>query len=78
MQQTVVLSIEDLSGARFSSFENAVVINAGQTMEREFEIAVSPPASLQAGVNHFQLVSRVGNEREPTDQTFIMPSKNSP
>lgn len=76
-QQTVVLSIEGLPGTNFSSFERALVVDAGQTVEREFEIAAPPPASLEPGVNHFRLVSRVGNERQSEEQTFIMPFKDS-
>lgn len=76
-QQTVILSIEGLPGTSFASFENALVVDAGQTMEREFEIAAPPTSPLEPGVNHFRLVSRVGHEREATEQTFIMPFQNS-
>ena len=76
-QQTVVLSIEGLPGTRFEAFENAVVVNAGQTFDSDFEISASPAAGLAAGVNHFRLTSRVGNERDAFDETFITPFKDS-
>jgi cytochrome c oxidase accessory protein FixG len=76
-QQTVVLGIEGLTGIHFSSFENAVVVSPGQTLERDFEIAAAPGSGLIAGVNHFSLSSRVGNERESFDETFITPFKDS-
>jgi cytochrome c oxidase accessory protein FixG len=76
-QQTVVLGIEGLAGIHFSSFENAVVVSPGQTVDRDFEIAASPGSGPIAGVNHFSLSSRVGNERESFDETFITPFKDS-
>jgi cytochrome c oxidase accessory protein FixG len=76
-QQAIVLAIEGLPGTRFSGFENAVVIDSGQALEREFEIAARPSAALSPGVNHFRLVSRVGNERESIEQTFITPFQDS-
>lgn len=45
-QQTVVLGIEGLPGTNFVSFENAVVVDGGQSLEREFEIAAPPSASV--------------------------------
>src|SRR6266496_1606441 len=76
-QQTVVLAIDGLTGVKFASFENAVVVTGGQTLEREFEIAAPPLAPLQPGVNHFRLLSRVGNESSSSEQTFIMPYDSS-
>jgi hypothetical protein len=76
-QQTVVLSIEGLPGTKFNSFENALVVDGGQTLEREFEVAAPRSAPLEPGVNHFRLVSRVGNERQVEETTFIMPFGNS-
>jgi hypothetical protein len=77
-QQTVVLAIEGLPGTKFVSFENAVVADGGQSLEREFEIAAPPSASLPPGVNHFRLVSHVGKESDSVDETFITPFKDSP
>jgi len=76
-QQTVVLGIDGLAGTHFVSFENAVVVGPGQTVDRDFEIGAPSSAGLIAGVNHFQLVSRVGNERDSFDETFITPFKDS-
>ncbi len=76
-QQTVVLGIEGLPGTNFVSFENAVVVDGGQTLEREFEIAAPSSAPLIAGVNHFRLVSRVGSEKDAVEETFITPFKAS-
>jgi len=76
-QQTLVLEIDGLPGTQFVSFENAAAIDAGQTLDREFEIAAPPPIALSAGVNHFRLISRVNNERESFDETFITPFKDS-
>jgi hypothetical protein len=76
-QQTVILRIEGLPGAGFLSFENAVVLAGGQSLDREFEIAAPPAAPLAPGVNHFRLTSRVGDEQDSSEQTFIMPFKDS-
>jgi len=72
-QQTVVLDIENLPGTHFASFENAIVVDGNQTAEREFEIAAPASAHLQPGVNHFLLISRVGNEKDEAEETFITP-----
>jgi len=50
-----------------------LVVNGGQTLEREFEIAAPASAPLAPGVNHFRMVSRVGNDRDSVDETFITP-----
>ena len=76
-QQTLVLSIESLPGAHFVAFENAALINPGQTMERDIEIAAPAGAALVPGVNHFRLISRVGNEQDSFDETFITPFQDS-
>ena len=76
-QQTVVLGIDGLPGTNFVAFENAVVVDGGQTLEREFEIAAPSSAPLIAGVNHFRLVSRVGSEKDAVEETFITPFKAS-
>jgi cytochrome c oxidase accessory protein FixG len=77
-QAIAQLSIEGLPGTRFADFENAIVVNGGETMEREFEIAAPPSAPLAPGVNHFRLVSRVGNEKDSEEETFITPFADSP
>ncbi|MGO8797359.1 MAG: 4Fe-4S dicluster domain-containing protein [Candidatus Sulfotelmatobacter sp.] len=77
-QQTVVLAIEGLPEATFVSFENAIVVDRGHALEQEFEIAVPPQAPLTPGVNHFRLTSRVGNEKDSVEETFITPVKDSP
>src|SRR5271157_95518 len=77
VQAIAQFSIEGLPGTGFADFENAVVVDPGQTMEREFDIAAPPPASLAPGVNHFRLVSRVGNETDSEEETFIMPFTDS-
>jgi len=77
-QQAIAqFSIEKLPGTRFVGFENAIVVDAGKTMQQEFEIAAPPIAHVAEGVNHFQLVSTVGNEKDVFEETFIMPSNDS-
>ncbi|MFB3813858.1 MAG: 4Fe-4S dicluster domain-containing protein [Terriglobales bacterium] len=73
----VILAIEDLPGAHFEKTENTLVVDPGETLQREFEIAVPQPAQLAPGVNHFRLISQVGNERESLPETFIMPFQDS-
>ena len=73
-QTTVVLSVEDLPGATIAGTENALVVNAGGMLQKEFQVVTSPTA-VAAGVNHFQLVAKVGNDRDKFPQTFITPSK---
>ncbi len=75
-QAIAQFSIESLPGTSFVDFENAVVVNAGDTVERAVEIAAPPSAPLAAGVNHFRIVSRVGNETDSVEETFITPSKD--
>ena len=71
------LSIEGLPGTTFASFENAVVVAVGQTVQAEFEIQSPPATVLPPGVNHFRLISRVGNEKDVFEETFITPSADS-
>ena len=75
-QQTVVLRIDGLPGTNFVNFENAVVVDGGQSLEQEFEIAAPPSAPLPAGVNHFRIESRVGNDKDVVEETFITPFKD--
>jgi polyferredoxin len=76
-QATVILSIEDLPGGHFADIENAVVINPGETVQRNFEIAVPPSAGTTPGVNHFRLTTKVGSDRDSLPETFIMPFEDS-
>ena len=75
-QATVLVSIEDLRGARLAQTENAIVVNPGGTLQREFEVEVPPDAELPPGVNHFQLVTKVGGDKQTFPQTFITPMKD--
>ncbi len=76
-QAIAPFSIEGLPGTRFVNRENAIVVNGGQTVEREVEIAASLAASRQPGVNHFRLVSHVGKESNAMEETFITPYEDS-
>lgn len=76
-QAITQFSIEGLPGATFVGFENAVVVNAGQTLEQAVEIAAPKSAAVPPGVNHFRVVSRVGSERDVFEETFITPSTDS-
>jgi len=75
-QATLIITIEGLPSARLSDMENALVLNPGQTLQREFEIAVSPSSGVAPGVNHFRLVSKAGAEQDKFEETFITPFKN--
>lgn len=75
-QATLIITIEGLPGARLVSIENAVVLNPGQALQREFEIAVPKSAGVAPGVNYFRLVSKAGSERDEFPETFITPSNN--
>ncbi len=75
-QQAIAqLSIEALPNASFAAFENAVVVDAGQTIQTEFEIQARQASGLTPGVNHFRLISIVGNEKDIFEETFITPTK---
>lgn len=77
-QQAIAqLSIEGLPGATFAQFENAVIVSPGQTVQTEFEIQAPSSSTLLPGVNHFRLVSQVGNEKDVFEETFITPTKDS-
>jgi len=76
-QAIAQFAIEGLPGTRFVGFENAIVVDAGKTMQQEFEIAAPLSAHVPAGVNHFRLVSVVANEREIFEETFITPTSDS-
>ncbi len=73
---TLFITIEGLPGAHLVSMENAVVLKPGQTLEREFEIAVPISAGVAPGVNHFRLLSKAGAEQDEFEETFITPSDN--
>jgi cytochrome c oxidase accessory protein FixG len=74
-QAIAQLSIDGLPGTTFASIENAVVVAGGQTVQEEFEIEAPPSTALPPGVNHFRLISKVGNEKDVFEETFITPSK---
>jgi len=76
-QATVILGIEDLAGASLADTQNAVVVNPGSTLQREFEVVVSATTGLPPGVNHFRFVTRVGEDKESYPQTFITPMQDS-
>ena len=76
-QAIAQLSIDGLPGTSFAKFENAVVVNPGQTIQGEFEIQAPPSSPLLPGVNHFRIISTVGNEKDVFDETFITPSGDS-
>lgn len=76
-QAIAQLSIEGLPSTRFHDFENAVVVDAGQSIQTEFEIEAPTSAALVPGVNHFRINSDVGNEKETFEETFITPLKDS-
>jgi polyferredoxin len=76
-QAIAQLSIDGLPGTTFANFENAVVLAAGQTVQEEFEIQAPPSTALAPGVNHFRLISKVGNEKDVFEETFITPSPDS-
>lgn len=73
-QATVVFDIQDLPGATLADTEKAVVVNPGGTIQTEFEVVV-PPNTIPGGVNHFQIVTKIGNEQQKFPQTFITPTK---
>jgi cytochrome c oxidase accessory protein FixG len=73
-QTTVVLSIENLPGAHFLSFENAVVVAPEESKQLIFDIGALPGPPMVPGVNYFKIVSRAGNDKTDFDETFIMPS----
>jgi polyferredoxin len=73
-QATVVLQVSDLPGATLANTEKAIVINPGSALQTEFEVLV-PPNTVPDGVNHFRIVTKVGNEQQTFPQTFITPGK---
>ncbi len=76
-QAILILHIEDLPGARLELTENALVVNPGETLKRDFEISVPPTAKAAPGVNHFRLTSKVGSIVDSEPETFIMPFESS-
>src|SRR5208337_5453315 len=76
-QATVILSIEDLPGARLTSMENALVVNPGETLLKEFDIGVPAASGLAPGVNHFRLAIKAGSEQDEFPETFITPAGSS-
>jgi hypothetical protein len=46
-------------------------------LQREFDVAAPPAAHLPPGVNHFQLATRVGDDRDTVPETFITPVQES-
>ena len=59
-QATLILTIKDLPGARLVSIENALVLNPGQDLQREFEIAVPPSAGVPPGSQSFSFAEQSG------------------
>jgi cytochrome c oxidase accessory protein FixG len=77
VQGIAQLSIDGLPGTRFYQFENAVVVGPGQSVQTEFEIEAPLSANLPSTINHFRLISKVGNDRDVFEETFIIPDKES-
>ncbi len=76
-QQAIAqFTIDGLPGTHFVGFENAVVVNGGDTMQQEFEIAAPASVHIPPGVNHFRLISTVGNDRDVFEETFITPMQD--
>jgi polyferredoxin len=75
----VTLTAEDLPGAVITLAENPIALAPGETLEQQFEIAVSP-ADTAPGVNHFRLVSRASPDEtsDQFDMTFITPTEKKP
>ena len=65
-------SVEGLPGSRLTFETNPIPLQAGETLEREFEIAALPFAGASE-VNHIQLVMRAGDAEDRFEQTFLMP-----
>jgi polyferredoxin len=70
---TISLALQDLPGARFEGIENTLVVNPGETLQREFDIAAPAGAQLSPGVNHFRLTTKVDGRLESLPETFITP-----
>lgn len=71
----LTLSINGLANASLN-LQQPLKLTAGQEIQLEFEVAVSPSA-LPGGVNHFEFVSRAlpNGETTTTRMTFITPTK---
>jgi polyferredoxin len=74
----VRLETAGLAGARILLEPNPVVVEPGQVLEREFDIAAAPGSGVM--VNHFALRAAIDIERKTDDfpQTFLMPVEKKP
>lgn len=74
----VILSVQDLPGARIALPENPLTIEAGAEIEESFEI-VAHRLGPSPGVNHFRVVSSSLPDQftETFEMTFIMPTGES-
>jgi hypothetical protein len=75
----VVLSIQDLRGARLvAPSEASISVEPDETVEHTFEVEAYPGGP-SPGVNHFRFVSRTmpDGTTNTFDMTFIMPPKEN-
>jgi len=77
-ESQVILSVQDLPGARIVLLENPLTVEPGATVELTFEI-VAHRLGPSPGVNHFKLISSSLPEQasETFEMTFIMPTKEA-
>ena len=72
----VMLSIQDLRGARIVLPESPIEVEAGETVEHRFEVAAHPSGP-EPNVNHFRFLSQSmpDGKTDSFEMTFIMPPK---
>jgi polyferredoxin len=74
---TVSLSLENLPTAHVELGDAPILLQPGQSSQRYFDVVVPRGGKLEPGVNHFQLIVRVGSEPQTFAETFIMPFDKS-
>lgn len=70
----ISLSVADLKDARIEEIEDRKVLEAGQTIQQQFDVVV-PPSSLHPGINKIKILADVtpGKTGQQFSETFFAP-----
>jgi len=71
---TIRLSLVDLPSARIAGVDNGIILNPGETLEREFDV-VAARQSVNPGVNHLRILAQVVpvQKEQSFAETFLAP-----
>lgn len=78
-EATVTITLADLPAAHLVGMQDGLVLQPGQSVQQEFEIA-APANAVTPGINHLRILTQVLPVQKPGefDETFIAPMESAP